>query len=429
MATAKISDTGTTWFRDGDSNTFTKSGSDNALISIGFAKHTASFTTDQPNTFGAATIVDDKVGTVTQITSPYITGVIGHVLDGNVPEVSSALAYDWSGAALNTDFSGAIILLSGVDQTTPVTFGDEEFLSASAATALTYSCDAGDTVVYMYVDNVTISPAAPTVTGGGSFTGLVTDPNTGDSQIDEGNIWIDENVASSRTNATVFSDNGSTTGYHMVFVINAAAAAGASVDDVNTDEIVEDAETGVTLTVSNFGSDINSFKIKEGANESSFTSLSGTGGSYTANMPDISAITSDTPGCPMTTANHTIEFEASDGTDTATLAGTFNPQAGWAVVETLSADKDITSVFKDFPGLAPTNQSQCYYPTANNTSVAANGDLTSDQITGSITMKLWDIDDGNWKTFDVILSESSSISAISSGIKKGITNGINQGVK
>lgn len=188
--------------------------------------------------------------------------------------------------------------------------------------------------------------------------------------------------------------------------------ASASLDDVNGDEIVLSGEVGVTLTTSNFGSDINSAVISDGSVDVAFTSLSGTAGSFTANAPSILAYTT-TPaaGVPLTTAAHNIVVEVSDGTDTVDLGITFSPPAGYAVIQIASAITTEGSVFYNFTGGTPPDTSQVMYPTANSTSVSSNGTFTTSD-TETVTMYYYDATAETWQQFSAqyAAGQSGSIS-------------------
>jgi len=137
------------------------------------------------------------------------------------------------------------------------------------------------------------------------------------------------------------------------------------------------------------------------------TGVTSTNGDGTFDLPDVSAYTSDTVGCPFTSSSHSVNFELGDGTDTATLAGTYNPKSGWAVQEITSAVKTTGSVFENFVGTI-TDASQVYYPTASNTSVSATGIIQTDS-TIDINMQFWDVSDETWKPFTVLIGSGDGM--------------------
>jgi len=121
---------------------------------------------------------------------------------------------------------------------------------------------------------------------------------------------------------------------------------------------------------------------------------------------DVTAITTPTVGNPFTSASHSITADFTDGTDSASLAVTYNPKAGYAVQEITSAVKTTGSVFENFVGTIP-DTSQVMYPTANNTSVDATGILTTD-ATSNFYMHYWDATSGEWDRFEVIIDQVGS---------------------
>lgn len=180
-------------------------------------------------------------------------------------------------------------------------------------------------------------------------------------------------------------------------VAGTGTVSAPEVTDVNTDEIIDDGETGVTLTVSGFAGDITTVKTISGTAESIMLSLAGTGDNYTFSNVDITSVTIAVDGSPFTTASNAVEVEATDGTASATLAVTVNPKIGHAVQEITGAVKTVGSVFENFTGTIP-DTSQVMYPTADNTTVGATGILTTDS-TASIEMWYWDAVTEQWESF------------------------------
>lgn len=183
---------------------------------------------------------------------------------------------------------------------------------------------------------------------------------------------------------------------------------GGTVTDVNTDEVIDDAETSNTLTVSGFGDDINEVKLISGAAETDVLNLAGSGDDYTFDNIDIAALSSITAGAPLTSANNVVQIEASDGTDTDTLIVISNPKAGWAVQEITSAVKTAGSVFEGFTGTIP-DTSQVLYPTAENTTVSATGAYASDNTTTNVTMLYWDATSEQWEPFTGIINVAANV--------------------
>jgi len=429
MAAAVIDTTGVNWFADGSSDTFTKSGSDNLLAVIGFAKSNATGRTLTSISWGSQAFTVDTDTSDLTISSITAHRVGGNITDANIPSgTSETLDAVWAGGSMQEDFNGAVLLLSGIDQTTPLkdqtaTSGiQEEEFNGTTPTDLTYTASNGDIILYICVDN---SEAYSDIT---NFTRVTTDPVTGDNQLDEGAIYY-RIATSDLTNQTIPAPIGSSIGLHYVLVYSAAGAAGASLDDVDTDEITTDGQTSVSYTVSNMGT-ITGVEIQKIGDVTTKHTCTGVTASD-FDIPDVSAFSGDTNGSPFTTASHTIQYYVDDGTDTATLAGTHNPGTGYAVVEVASAVKTSGSVFENFVGSIP-DTSQVLYPTAETTSVSSTGILTTDKTSGSISMVYWDATSKNWQPFTVTISgvggslSSKSFFGVRSGIINGVSNGIEE---
>lgn len=178
-----------------------------------------------------------------------------------------------------------------------------------------------------------------------------------------------------------------------------ATTAPKEITDVDGDEVVEDGQQDIPFTVANFDNDVTTASITSGVYSAPLTGLTVTGTSYTVDLFDVSSFASDTAGIPFTTANHVNLFEASDGTDAATLEITRNPKTGWAVVDTVGAVATQGSVFENRVGGAMSDNSQVLYPTASNTTIAPNGTITTDAAT--VEGKAWDVDTGTWELFTV----------------------------
>lgn len=182
---------------------------------------------------------------------------------------------------------------------------------------------------------------------------------------------------------------------------------GATVDDINTDENVDDAEANITFTTSNFSGEITTAKLVSGIAETSVSGLTSTSGSGDFDLPDISGFTSDTVGCPLTSASNAVVCELSDGTDTDDLAITYNAKTGWEVVEITGAVKTTGSIFENFVGTI-NNTSQIYYSTADTTAVSATGIVTTDS-TVDIVMQFWDQSDNTWKQLTLLIDSANII--------------------
>lgn len=226
---------------------------------------------------------------------------------------------------------------------------------------------------------------------------------------------------------------GTTTISHFYFE---ATTAPKEIVDVDSDEILVDGQQDVSFTVANFDNDITTASITSGVYSAPLTGLTGTGTSYTADLFDVSSFASDTAGVPFTSANHVNLFEASDGTDTATLEITRNPKAGWVVVDTVGAVATQGSVFENRVGGAMSDNSQILYSTANNTTIGPDGTITTDADT--VEGKAWDVDTGLWETFTVLFTGDvgvpvwarSNLSSLASFLRtQGYEGSVNQVLK
>ena len=254
-------------------------------------------------------------------------------------------------------------------------------------------------------------------------------------------------------------------------------AATASIDTI--DSPVLDAEANNAFTVSNYGSAINSFTIEDVENGSHQIDLSASlAGTYTFDMPDVSAYTSDTLGTPFDSTYWSHTATAGDGVDTDTETIVVNPKSGWARVDTATTpDVASGSVYENFTGFfdavsavseanpsqltladtsawvdgqevtlagfnttpdingtqiitvvdgthvsipvnvtavtdgvgtmltgAASEHGQVYYSTSNNTSVVADGTLTTDKTSGTLSMQYFDTVDSKWKPFTITIS-------------------------
>jgi len=222
----------------------------------------------------------------------------------------------------------------------------------------------------------------------------------------------------SGTSVTIRQDLQSSFAYINGFTIE--FTAGTSVSAIT--DPVTDASTGNTFSVSGFGSDITSITLKDDVattHTASGTIQSGTGdGPYTWDMPNITSYGTDTLGTPFDSAYWGHTAEVTDGTDTGAITIVVNEKSGWNSVDVSATPNTASgSVFFGWTG-TPAQYDQVYYPTANNTSVDADGILTTDQLTGSITMVYFDQSDSKWKPFSIIISVLSGSIGLGRVIKR-----------
>ena len=194
-----------------------------------------------------------------------------------------------------------------------------------------------------------------------------------------------------------------------------------SITDVDTDEALIDGQTGVSITTSDFSGNVTAVNLKVGTDRVALTNLSGTGDSYTANLMDVTALTSGTVGLPFSSATYQNEIEATDGTDTAVINITRNPKAGWEVVDVVDAVNTEGSTFENRVGGAPSNASQILYPTANGTSITATGIITTDAQ--EVDGYLWNVTSGEWETWSVDFPLPDTTTSTAQVTITGIANG------
>ena len=169
---------------DGDSVTLAKSGSDNVRLAIGQGKVGATAETTTTFTHSNAFTVFEDAGTsgsqIEAVGSLSLAPLVGWQADGDITESAANIVVTWDNAG-SLDYFGTLATFSGVDQTTPLVDFDWEGFDAGNATARSYDALDGDTIVYVYADTASTGIAIPS-----GFSNLVTPPNTGTTQIDEG---------------------------------------------------------------------------------------------------------------------------------------------------------------------------------------------------------------------------------------------------
>lgn len=288
-----------------------------------------------------------------------------------------------------------------------------------------YSTDASAPSITTTSDDTLLIRAICYRSSSGSFAA----PNTALSTVTQDSTSLvsgkQQQATAGASSSEVFTITNSTNAALMT-VAFVSPSASASLDDVGVSDTITDGAIGTQFNVSGFGSDITSFKVLEGANETAGTNLSGSGTAYTIDLPDVTQYTSNTVGAPLTSAAHSITAEVGDGTDTATLAVTYATKAGWALVDIASALADDSSVFDQVYG----DDSQCYYDTSNNTTIAANGVFTTDG--SSIDLAIWDISDSTWKPGTVIVNpepDGGHTTGVRSSIRNSIRNSIRTTVR
>lgn len=175
---------------------------------------------------------------------------------------------------------------------------------------------------------------------------------------------------------------------------------------VSITDPLADGAVSASLTTTLFTGDITTLTItgdQSGGGTSTLSgSLSGTGDNYTFNADDISALSSITAGAPFDTAYWSNTATAGDGTDTDDIAVVRTVKSDWEVIDVASATT-VEGTVGYLWGAAPADNSQWYYPTADNTSISPDGTIYTDKLSGSITCVIFNVATGNWDPFSINL--------------------------
>ena len=252
---------------------------------------------------------------------------------------------------------------------------------------------------------------------GSTFTYYLNDVSQG--------TWSDSTYTSGAP-AIGFNPGGSNSTTVDDFEAEGWGGASASVDDVDTDETLEDGQAAVVSTHSGFTTNPDSGKLVSGSFEYALTNFSSNATTATGDIQDIANLSGSQAGAPFTSASHSINMQLDNSVDveSASLAITLNPAAGWAVQEVTGVNNATNGcVTKNFTGTPP-NTSQIAYETASNTSLDAQALLTTDIINGTINMRYWDAVTGIWEPFTVTLVDGAiaSISSRGGSVRSSIRN-------
>ena len=204
-------------------------------------------------------------------------------------------------------------------------------------------------------------------------------------------------------------------------------AATNSVDTIDTP--VLDAEQNNAFTYSGFASGAPT-SLTIGTAGAEFTSgnllATASGGSGTFNMPDVASYSSATAGIPFDSASWGSKVvTVSNGTESATTTLVVDPKTNWHVVEVNTPITTQGSIFYVAGGwvfAAPANGDQVYYysteivndQAADYFVIAADGTITTNLLTGSVSFGFFDQTDGLWHPDSVEIGALSSIGSMGS---------------
>lgn len=182
---------------------------------------------------------------------------------------------------------------------------------------------------------------------------------------------------------------------------------GASIVDVGGgNNLIFDGQAGVAVQVSGFAGDITSFTFASGSFESAPLTQLGSGTNYTIDANDLTALTENTIGCPMTSSNNSVVLRATDGVDTADFPIIRQPAAGWGITETLNG-QNAHGVFKDRPEGVPIDTSQQYYETVTGKlSQTQSGDYKVNDLNEVVfKTQVFDANLGRWEAWNILVNQ------------------------
>lgn len=195
----------------------------------------------------------------------------------------------------------------------------------------------------------------------------------------------------------------------FTFAVYSSGGGGGSpaISDIDTDESITDGQGTFTVTTADFGGEIDTITISDGTYDSANLFDGGSAGSYTADSTNILNQSGDSAvGQPNWFAG-TLTLTADDGTDTASLGVSWAPASGWTT-QVITGSTDVEgNISYGRTGGAYANNSVAYYPTAESTSISAEGIIAS-SATADFNFYVWSASDG--KIEDVTVTVSRQIS-------------------
>lgn len=197
-----------------------------------------------------------------------------------------------------------------------------------------------------------------------------------------------------------------------------------SIDDVNGNETIVDGQTGNTLTTTETDP-VTVIKLKSGTSELSASNITGGAGSYNFDIADISAISSNTPCCFFTSASHQVFLEVNNGIDDIEVI--YNPKPTYAITEIQNPIYGPGYLFEDFTPGSVSNGCQVLYSTANDTSIGADGEINTNQVSGYLDFVILDVDDNLAKPYSAFLgyTEITGAAVTSTTASGSLSTGIN----
>lgn len=157
----------------------------------------------------------------------------------------------------------------------------------------------------------------------------VTSFTSGTFRVLDGSSGIIDSVTSARVSANTYISTGNnfnftTAGGGFVgsvdhatvkrFLEDAYVVVAPEITDIDSDEIVLDAQVNATFTTANFTSEISTVQLVSGTSITTINpvSINSTSGAGDFDMPDVSAYTVDTVGCPFTSASNAVVARLTD---------------------------------------------------------------------------------------------------------------------
>lgn len=335
------------------------------------------------------------VGTATADEEVFRLGFLAGASHNSSCPVSIAL-YDMSTAVSLTDPDGATLVAQGTISSP--TGGQENTVDITPVALI----EGRDYAVCFKVDDTPVGAAYFMRHNPGTQTATYRSDNPG-------SVAFDDPFAGTGTVGTW---------EYVVWAETQDTAVTPTIDDVNTDEEISNAETGNTITYSDFADLNGSFEISLRSNADASASVACTnvslsGGTGTFDSFDIKTIgETPTAGPPLKTTNNQPELLLTEtgNSESAVINVDLTVEAGYQAVEVLSASTAEGSLLETVTG-AVVDQSILYGPTSDSVTIAPSGIVTTSKTTGSIDFWLWKKDAGTWEKIILLLSTPSTPSA------------------